>query len=77
VELSCVIVGILIGGSARNAGIEKALNNTYSLIFIMEIKCHNCQHEWEYGGNSDFYVTCPKCHYKIFVGVRKNATDSS
>ena len=36
----------------------------------MKIKCHHCEHEWEYKGNSDYYATCPNCHYK--VNIEKN-----
>jgi len=34
----------------------------------MILKCHHCDYEWDYGGTSKFYVTCPKCHYKKFIG---------
>lgn len=29
------------------------------------MKCHNCGHEWYYSGQSDRYVSCPSCHYKV------------
>lgn len=31
------------------------------------MKCHNCDHEWDYGGDSEYYATCPRCHYKVKV----------
>jgi len=32
-----------------------------------KVKCPNkeCEHEWEYKGNSKFYITCPQCHKKF------------
>ena len=31
----------------------------------MKVKCQNCGHEWDYKGKSEYYVTCPKCLYKV------------
>jgi len=31
------------------------------------MKCQNCKYEWEYKGQSDYYVTCPRCLYKVNV----------
>lgn len=33
----------------------------------MKIKCsrEDCQHEWDYGGHSKFYITCPHCYNKV------------
>lgn len=31
----------------------------------MKIKCYKCKHEWDYKGNSKFYLTCPQCYGKI------------
>ena len=31
---------------------------------MVETKCKNCKHKWDYKGKSKFYVTCPKCYYK-------------
>ena len=36
----------------------------------MKVICHNCGHEWNYKGNSEFYATCPSCYYK--VNLEKN-----
>lgn len=33
----------------------------------MDLTCHNCGYTWDYGGNSDYYATCPRCHYKVPV----------
>lgn len=37
----------------------------------MIVKCLHCGYDWDYGGKSDFYVCCPKCSYKIFIGDDK------
>ena len=29
------------------------------------IKCYHCTYEWEYSGNSEYYITCPRCLSKI------------
>ena len=31
------------------------------------LMCHHCGHIWGYKGESDLYVTCPICHYKIMI----------
>jgi len=33
----------------------------------VKLKCHHCGHEWEYRGKSQFYASCPVCHYKVHV----------
>ena len=35
----------------------------------MKIKCTNkkCEHEWNYKGESKFYVTCPRCYTKVNI----------
>ncbi len=33
----------------------------------MKIKCPKCKHEWNYKGDSKYYVTCPRCYTKINV----------
>jgi len=33
----------------------------------MKLTCQNCKHEWEYGGRSKYYASCPVCHYKVRV----------
>jgi hypothetical protein len=40
----------------------------------MILKCNHCKNEWNYKGNSNKYVTCPRCHYK--VNIIKNLTDN-
>lgn len=32
-----------------------------------ELTCQNCSHTWDYTGESDYYATCPRCHYKVKV----------
>ena len=34
------------------------------------LKCPKCNYIWEYGGDSDLYVTCPRC-------IRKSLIDDS
>jgi len=29
------------------------------------ITCPKCNHKWEYKGDSDYYLTCPRCYNKI------------
>ena len=33
----------------------------------IKVKCtrEDCSHEWNYKGNSKFYITCPRCYGKI------------
>jgi len=33
----------------------------------MKIKCNHCKYEWEYKGESKYYVTCPNCLYKVNI----------
>jgi len=33
----------------------------------MKIKCKNCEHEWNYKGESKYYVTCPHCYNKVNI----------
>ena len=35
------------------------------------VKCQHCKYVWTYHGEAKFYVGCPSCRYKIFIGVRK------
>jgi len=34
---------------------------------MTRLKCRNCGYEWEYGGKSKWYATCPKCLRKVSV----------
>jgi len=34
---------------------------------MIKMKCKKCNHEWEYNGKSELYVTCPHCYRKIKV----------
>lgn len=29
--------------------------------------CQHCDYEWDYGGDSEYYASCPRCHYKVKV----------
>ena len=31
------------------------------------LTCQNCGYSWEYGGDSDYYATCPRCLRKVPV----------
>ena len=33
----------------------------------MKFKCYKCQHEWDYAGDGEFYLTCPHCYYKLNI----------
>ncbi|MBS3817151.1 MAG: hypothetical protein KGY76_06275 [Candidatus Thermoplasmatota archaeon] len=35
----------------------------------MELECKSCGYEWDYQGESDYYATCPNCHYKVKVNA--------
>lgn len=39
----------------------------------MKLKCpyENCQYEWDYKGDSDFYATCPQCLRKVKIDKNK------
>lgn len=43
----------------------------------IKIKCTNpeCGHEWEYKGESKFYVTCPHCYRKINLNKLDNSKE--
>lgn len=36
---------------------------------MTEMKCQNCEHEWEYTGEKGpgLPVTCPACSYKVWI----------
>lgn len=36
----------------------------------MELECQNCGNEWDYQGESDYYATCPNCHYKVKIPAK-------
>ncbi|MFP4001290.1 MAG: DUF1660 family phage protein [Thermoplasmata archaeon] len=36
----------------------------------MELECKSCGYEWDYQGESDFYATCPNCHYKVKISAK-------
>jgi len=38
----------------------------------MRIKCPKCKYEWEYNGESNYYITCPRCLRKINIEGKKN-----
>lgn len=40
---------------------------------MKKVKCNKCFHEWEYKGDSQYYVTCPYCYTK--VNIRKEDED--
>ena len=29
--------------------------------------CQHCDYRWDYQGESEYYATCPRCHYKIKI----------
>jgi len=33
----------------------------------MRVKCNHCTYTWEYKGNSEYYITCPHCRYKVNI----------
>lgn len=33
----------------------------------MIISCKKCGHIWKYNGDSNYYVTCPRCLRKISI----------
>ncbi len=36
----------------------------------MELECKSCGYEWDYQGESDYYATCPNCHYKVKISAQ-------
>lgn len=34
---------------------------------MTKLTCQHCGHDWDYTGNSNYYATCPTCHYKVPV----------
>ncbi len=36
----------------------------------MELECKSCGYEWDYKGESDYYATCPNCHYKVKISAK-------
>ena len=30
----------------------------------MKTRCKRCLHDWDYGGKSEWYATCPNCYNK-------------
>lgn len=37
----------------------------------MKLICQHCGYEWEYGGQSEHYATCPRCQYKVPVKTKE------
>lgn len=35
----------------------------------MLLKCKKCKHEWNYKGDSRYYVTCPYCYNKVRINI--------
>ena len=42
----------------------------------MELECNNCGYEWNYKGQSDYYATCPNCHYKVNIPAQAEVVKS-
>lgn len=42
----------------------------------MELECKKCGYEWDYQGQSDYYATCPNCHYKVNIPAQAEVTNS-
>ncbi len=38
---------------------------------MVELGCHHCGYRWNYRGESAFYATCPRCHYKVRIPNQK------
>ena len=34
---------------------------------MVKIKCHNCEHLWDYTGKKKFYATCPSCRFNVNI----------
>ena len=42
--------------------------NKIGVDLIMKmLKCHKCDREWNYKGDSVWYASCPRCLYKVKV----------
>jgi len=37
----------------------------------MKVKCKNCNYEWDYKGESKYWVSCPRCLYKVKSPLKK------
>lgn len=37
------------------------------VILKMKIKCKGCGYVWDYKGESEYYVSCPRCRRNIKV----------
>ena len=33
----------------------------------MILKCKNCDNIWKYGGDQDYWATCPRCLRKVKI----------
>ncbi len=42
----------------------------------MELECESCGYEWDYQGKSDYYATCPNCHYKVEITAEAEVVSS-
>jgi len=38
---------------------------------IVLLRCHHCDHTWDYGGRNQYYTTCPKCRFKVKIPANK------
>jgi len=33
----------------------------------MDLECGNCDYQWDYQGNSDYYASCPRCKASVKI----------
>ena len=43
------------------------LGSLFGLFIAYIIEVYSCKHEWEYKGESKYYVNCPHCYNKVKV----------
>jgi len=43
---------------------------------VYRVKCKHCDYSWMYRGKSKYYITCPKCLYKLKSPHRKELLTS-
>jgi predicted Zn-ribbon and HTH transcriptional regulator len=36
-------------------------------VACVRLRCRHCGYVWEYRGSSQYYATCPRCHYKVNI----------
>ena len=55
---------------------EKYIKTTNINTDMIELKCKRCDYSWEYNGESEWYVSCPRCRTTVNLKKQKEVRKS-